>query len=329
MSRHGYLRMQRMGLRLKGPNPLAWTDVPKVINGHSLIAYVSPCSWLHEGHVFQVSDELDLDGGNVIVQDPALHFANATVADVERLADTVKLAQCRHEGCTNPAFDPQTCDTNRDGFCEQHFLQELTERLQREQAQEEAEIAALDAKHRAEGCTHRIDAKIHDGNGEPSIMSFWAQDPTAATVKRALQGEGCKYGTDYRLVPLDGSPARTCPDSYSLVNGEERQKQNPISFEIPSLAERRKLQKGDYAKLIFIDLSGGSEGMWVRIEQRDKAGRYTGILDNKPINLMLSHGDTVSFLPQHIVDVAHPDHLAMTRAVIATPTPTQRTSGDS
>lgn len=100
-----------------------------------------------------------------------------------------------------------------------------------------------------------------------------------------------------------------------LVNAEERAKEF-AEFEIPSRAIRESLAVGDMAKLIFLAEDGPehvvvrgestratSERMWVRVTARLVTGRYGGTLSNKPSFLPLTFGDSVTFGPEHIIDV--------------------------
>ncbi|MDN4039752.1 hypothetical protein [Massilia sp. YIM B02443] len=88
---------------------------------------------------------------------------------------------------------------------------------------------------------------------------------------------------------------------------------------IPSLEERRGLQVGDGAKLIFEiesedefgEISRDYERMWVVVSEV-RPSYFIGRLTNTPIgchrksNFYLTENVEVPFLPQHIIDIDRP-----------------------
>jgi uncharacterized protein YegJ (DUF2314 family) len=73
-------------------------------------------------------------------------------------------------------------------------------------------------------------------------------------------------------------------DAWCLLDGEQRHREAPTTFEIPELALRKILQPGDFAKLMFkIAVEGEEkvERMWVIIRERTPSG-YIGMLNNTP-----------------------------------------------
>lgn len=90
---------------------------------------------------------------------------------------------------------------------------------------------------------------------------------------------------------------------WTLDNGEERNANNPNSFEIPEEWERKSLTKGDLAKLIFLTDDGG-ERMWVEIKEVVGGDAYIGALVNHPVVIEgLEYGDFVAFHARHVIDV--------------------------
>lgn len=108
-------------------------------------------------------------------------------------------------------------------------------------------------------------------------------------------------------------------DYWTLVSGEERHRSAPETFMIPSLEERRGLQVGDGAKLIFEiesedefgEISRDYERMWVVVSEV-RPLYFIGRLTNTPIgchrksNFYLTENVEVPFLPQHIIDIDRP-----------------------
>lgn len=101
-------------------------------------------------------------------------------------------------------------------------------------------------------------------------------------------------------------------DGWCLDDGEERQREAPNKFWVPSADEREGLQPGDYAKLIFrISVDDGEapvsvERMWVVVRERIPGG-YLGTLDNDPDaieeNDELWSGIELPFSPRHVIDI--------------------------
>jgi hypothetical protein len=99
---------------------------------------------------------------------------------------------------------------------------------------------------------------------------------------------------------------------WGLLSGEARHKATPDTFQIPPLATRNSLQRGDLAKLLFDIATHEEEGpawcverMWVRVLRVNKRG-YVGTLANVPVSgdpAALTHGSLVEFEPHHVIDV--------------------------
>ena len=124
-------------------------------------------------------------------------------------------------------------------------------------------------------------------------------------------------------------------DGWSLRSGEAAHQAHPDSFWIPPLAERRGLQRGQLAKLIFEieaeDDAGNpevnGERMWVMVTERI-GEHYIGILDNQPATFEASDeeylvpGAEVPFLPEHVIDIdTAPEEYVVERLAAA---PTRR-----
>ena len=105
-------------------------------------------------------------------------------------------------------------------------------------------------------------------------------------------------------------------DGWELISAEDRHAANPETFQIPERAKRERLTPGDGAKLLF-DIETREEGrvvdrgvdrMWVIVKARTELG-YVGVLDNDPgtaENLRLREGDSITFGPEHVADIATP-----------------------
>jgi len=89
---------------------------------------------------------------------------------------------------------------------------------------------------------------------------------------------------------------------YTLVDAEEKAKENPKTFYIPPAKERDGLQPGDMVKLHFA-FRHQTERMWVVVTKRLETGGYEGELRNQPVSRGASWGDTVKFKAAHVAGI--------------------------
>jgi len=98
--------------------------------------------------------------------------------------------------------------------------------------------------------------------------------------------------------------------SYTLDDGEERNREAPATFWIPTLEERVELEPGQTVKLMFRIEIGEEvhvERMWVQVKGR-RDGGYVGELDNNPYcTEELRAGEVVHFEPRHVIDIEAPN----------------------
>jgi hypothetical protein len=117
-------------------------------------------------------------------------------------------------------------------------------------------------------------------------------------------GEGHTLGTTVRCVPTDAV-------DYVLADAEQRNREHPRTFFIPTRAEREALRPGDSAKLLFELLAPGptmpgGERMWVEVTEVVPAG-FVGVLENQPSAITtIQRGDTLRFGPEHVIALVDP-----------------------
>ena len=95
--------------------------------------------------------------------------------------------------------------------------------------------------------------------------------------------------------------------SYTLENAEERSKEFPDTFQIPSFEERANVKPNNLVKLIFNIIDNNKilniERMWV-LNKKCENGKYSGILDNDPYaDCELKAGDLIEYLAENIIDI--------------------------
>lgn len=101
-------------------------------------------------------------------------------------------------------------------------------------------------------------------------------------------------------------------EGWHLKSGQALNEAHPDTFEIPDAEERSAVVPTDFVKLVFEisefdpetnEFEGlHGERMWVKVE--GSYGPYFwGTLSNDPSTDLLSHGDPVVFLPEHIISI--------------------------
>jgi hypothetical protein len=98
--------------------------------------------------------------------------------------------------------------------------------------------------------------------------------------------------------------ARWTSEGCGLVDVERRHREYPESFEIPSEAERKAIQRGDKVKLVFRD----RERMWLFVEVVAAWDDlfHVGRLSNQPVDPGLGglrRGDFIEFQARHIAAI--------------------------
>ena len=108
-------------------------------------------------------------------------------------------------------------------------------------------------------------------------------------------------------------------DFWALYSGEESHAANPDKFWIPPIEQRRALERGKAARLMFAIEGEEEDGkivvqverMWVIVAER-VGDQYIVILDSKPASFepsdtsYLCLGAEIPFGPEHVIDILEP-----------------------
>jgi hypothetical protein len=119
-------------------------------------------------------------------------------------------------------------------------------------------------------------------------------------------------GIEVKAPPSSMRLATVEFDGWHLNSGQALSEAYPDTFYIPDAEKRSAVVPTDFVKLVFetADFDPETnkfeglygERMWVKVE--GSYGPYFwGTLSNQPSMPLLSHGDPVVFLPEHIVDI--------------------------
>jgi hypothetical protein len=96
---------------------------------------------------------------------------------------------------------------------------------------------------------------------------------------------------------------------WTLADGEQRNREHPRSFFIPSRERRDRLVVGENVKLSFETPDGRSERMWVTITEAEPP-RFCGVLANVPAIIDLVVGARIQFEARHVIAI-HEDPEAL------------------
>lgn len=129
------------------------------------------------------------------------------------------------------------------------------------------------------------------------------------TNKRDRYGEIINYlhkcAVDYVKNEFDNlSPS----DLFILEDCQQKNKDFPESFEIPTIFELKQLRVGDLVKLCFIPKNDTSsltgERLWVEIREIGPNRMFKGIIKNDPVLIPLNYDDIVFFEEKHIANIS-------------------------
>lgn len=194
------LEALRQSIRENAPNDLARAVLQRTDQGVTLSLEVSPCSWMYPTYGLQVTVRIE-GGGNIHVHDKTVLFQDATVDDLNRLFDTVRLKPCKR--CGTLTFDPESVSTNREGLCEECFLGDLRKDIDKAAERDAKRQRAADAKKRAAGYTHRVNAWVHPDAGEDFQIVMYAVNPTVEIIEQQLKRRRSTVLNDYVITALD------------------------------------------------------------------------------------------------------------------------------
>lgn len=90
---------------------------------------------------------------------------------------------------------------------------------------------------------------------------------------------------------------------YQLADAERVQKQADAGeFQLPSLEQRKHLNKGDWAYITFTGAEFG-ERVWVEIEKTNRNGSYVGRVHIELMHYNVPQHSRVTFHPKHIYNL--------------------------
>lgn len=98
-------------------------------------------------------------------------------------------------------------------------------------------------------------------------------------------------------------------EGWALINGEQRHKETPDTFDMPPMAERVGLAPGKAVKIgvvskVHTHKRFNAERFWVKILGHGRTLRYLGMVTNDLVFTErhgLKDGDQIEFGPEHVL----------------------------
>jgi hypothetical protein len=186
---------------------LKQTDsITLIIDGTEVSSWLPPYLWMYPNPTAKLAIDARIDGGKGgsarLTSDKL--FSEVTEGDVRELLAKTKIIQCKK--CGKPAFDPSGMDTNREGMCEQCFLEKLNAEYKKAAAKESKRKAAKDKRMFTKGYRFRIEAWIHPaaGGDDYTLEMYSVGGMSKAEIQRELKKEGSRKLDDYTVTKLEG-----------------------------------------------------------------------------------------------------------------------------
>jgi hypothetical protein len=117
--------------------------------------------------------------------------------------ESVKISKCKH--CDNFAFDPTTVKTNRDGACENCFVEAIMKDYNEEMAKENAETVKKHIEMYAKGFRFVVMAWVHpqQGGDDYQIDVYFNVAPKAKDIQATLKKQRSIQTDDYSVYSID------------------------------------------------------------------------------------------------------------------------------
>lgn len=209
-----------------------WTVKGEDGREHTVEASISPCSWMYPGYGLQIRVSVDGDtsnGGSDFRNLKGKEWDALTEADFDALcAEPLVLDPCPTPGCDGVRIrgsrdtDPKSVaesmavhgikltkkkaqeDADAARLCEKCYLDRLNSEVKKSQAKRAKKDQLRDAKARAEGFTHKVEAWVHpEGGGDDyRMVAFTKGAPSKKWIENSLKKEGSRVLTDYRITAL-------------------------------------------------------------------------------------------------------------------------------
>lgn len=177
------------------------------VGGSTLVATVSPCSWMYSGYGLQISVEMnDKHGGNAVVHLKEKDFKDCDEKDFDALCEKVKIIPCKT--CGKPAFDPTSVSTNRDRDCESCFMVKLDAEFEKAQELEDKRQVKDDLKMFKKGYRFRIKAWVHAGGDDRVMLIYFVAKPTKAEIEKELKKAKSRVTDDWTAFELNENGAQ-------------------------------------------------------------------------------------------------------------------------
>lgn len=169
----------------------------------TLTVAISPCCWTYPNYPFQIQVHIAETGDHTIVSKKGLSFADAMEADVDALVTSLTIVRCPR--CQSPMFERTGNEAhNPEKLCSKCLLADLNEQYEVAKKTAEEKQKNEDAKMKAQGYSHRVNARIHPAGGgdDYQVVMYASRRPTKATMKSQLRKLGSEVFDDFIITKI-------------------------------------------------------------------------------------------------------------------------------
>lgn len=169
----------------------------------TLLVSISLCNWMYPNYPFQIQVNIGETGDHTIASKKGLSVKDAAEADVDALVASLMIVRCPR--CQAPMFE-RTGDQphNPEKLCSKCVLADLNQQFEASKKRAEDKERQEDAKMKAQGYTHRVNARVHPavGGDDFQVVFYASSMPTKPAIKAQLQKLGSEVFDDFIITKI-------------------------------------------------------------------------------------------------------------------------------
>ena len=171
--------------------------------GTTLLVSISLCSWMYPNYPFQIQVHIGETGDHTIASKRGLSAKDATEADVDALVASLTIVRCPR--CQAQMFERAGDQPhNPEKLCSKCVLADLNQQFEDSKKSAEEKEKKEDAKMKAQGYTHRVNAYVHPtaGGDDYQVVFYGSPRPTKTAIKAQLQKLGSDVLDDFIITKI-------------------------------------------------------------------------------------------------------------------------------
>ena len=169
----------------------------------TLLVSISLCSWMYPNYPFQIQVHIGETGDHTIVSKKGLSAKDATEADVDALVASQTIVRCPR--CKAPMFERAGDQPhNPERLCSKCVLDDLNHQFEESKKKAEEREKQEDARMKAQGYTHRVNARVHPaaGGDDYQVVFYASPRPATSAIKAQLRKLGSEVFDDFIITKI-------------------------------------------------------------------------------------------------------------------------------